>query len=84
MEDKHKYTNIKKWNKKNLLLRILTFPIKLSLQITWGVLASILYSLKWLKNGSQEVVYGDDFNSSIVRLIDQNQEMIDKMNSKKK
>ena len=82
MEENRKFTDIKKWNKKNLILRILTFPIKLTFQIIWGVLSSILYSLKWLKNGSQEVVYGDDFSCSIVRLIDQNQEIIDKINDK--
>lgn len=79
-----KLMDIKKWNRKNLALRIFTFPLKLVFQLTWGVLSSIVYSFKWLKNGSQEVVYGDDFSSSIVRLIDQNQEMIDKMNKKRR
>ena len=79
-----KIMNLMLWNKKRLILRILTFPLKLAFQILWGVLSSILYSFKWLKNGSQEVVYGDDFEKSIVRLIQQNEEIIEKMNRKKK
>lgn len=73
-----KYTSLRKWNKKNLILRIITFPIKLIFQITWGVLISILYSFQWLKNGGRELVFGDDFDSSLIRLIKQNQEIINK------
>lgn len=75
-----KIMNFGLWNKKKLLLRIITFPIKLSFQIIWGVLSSILLSIKWLKNGSQEVVYGDDFTSSLVRLIEQNEQIIKAQN----
>lgn len=77
-----RYMSLKKWNQKKLLLRIATFPIKLLFQLTWGILSSIILSFKWLKNGSQEIVYGDDFNASIVRLIEQNEIMIAKMNRK--
>lgn len=65
-----------KWNKHYLLLRILSFPIKLVFQILWGILLGILQSFHWLKFGSQELLYGKDHGKSLVRIIEQNEQII--------
>lgn len=72
-----KRMNLKKWNKEKLLLRILTFPLKLLFQLLWANLSSILLCFKWLKNGSQELVYGDDHKSSLVEILESNQKIIE-------
>lgn len=69
--------SIKKWNKNKLLLRILTFPIKLIFQLFWGFVYSFIITCKWLKNGSQELIYGDGTSESLVKIIDQNKKIIE-------
>ncbi len=73
---KKELMNFRKWNRKRLILRLLSFPVKLLFQILWGVLSSILISIKWLKNGSQELVYGDDYDVSLVEILEQNKKII--------
>ena len=74
---KKELMSIKKWNKNKLLLRILTFPIKLIFQLFWGFVYSFLITFKWLKNGSQELIYSDDTSDSLVKIIDQNKKIIE-------
>lgn len=73
-----------KINKKYLLLRIISFPIKLALQILWGFLFSILISIQWLKHGSQELIYTNDHATSLARLIEQNEKLIKLYDGKSK
>lgn len=82
-EMKNELTDLRKWNKRNLVARILTFPIKIAFQILWGVISSIFISFKWLKNGSQEVVYGDNHGESLVNLIEQNEKIIEHFEKEK-
>lgn len=74
-----KYTSIYKWNKEKLIQRILVFPIKLVFQLAWGIASSLIYSFKWLKNGSQELVYGDDNGKSLCKIIEQNEKIIESL-----
>ncbi len=37
-------------------------------------------SFRWLKNGSQELVYGDDNSVSLVKIIEQNKIIIERLN----
>ena len=71
--------NIKKWNKEKLLLRILVFPLKLAFQLCWAILATLIYCFQWLKNGSQELVYGDDHKSGLVEILESNKKIIEKL-----
>ena len=72
--------SIKKWNTKYLPLRIITFPFKLVFQIVWSVLVGLVISFRWLKNGSQEVYYGDDHTSGLVEILEQNKKIIKHFN----
>lgn len=69
-----------KWNKKYLLIRILTFPIKLIFSIVWHSLIGLMLSLQWLIHGAQEVYYGKDNGNSLVKIIEQNEKIIQKLN----
>lgn len=75
---------MKNWNKHYLILRIISLPIKLLFQITWGILLAILQSFHWLKFGSQELLYGKDNGKFLIRIIDQNEKLINLLSSKEK
>lgn len=65
-----------KVNYKYLGFRIISFPIKLLFSLIWSFLIAILISLKWLKNGGQELYYGNEFGGTITTLIDSNEKLI--------
>ena len=66
-----------KVNKRYLALRIITFPIKLLLNLIWFLALGIFTSIKWVLFGSQELYYGkNEGKDSLVRLIEQNEEII--------
>lgn len=70
-----------KINKKYLLIRIITSPIKLIFLLLWYNLFAVLLLLKWVKNGGQEVFYGTDFGNSIVELIETNKKLTEEINN---
>lgn len=69
---------MKNWkiNKTYLGFRIITFPIKLVFTIFWYILLSLMHSLRWLICGGQELLYGTDSKESLVKIIEQNEEII--------
>lgn len=69
-----------KWNKKHLWARILTFPFKLIFSIIWHTLIGLKFSVQWLVCGSQEVYYGKDHGKSLIKIIEQNQKIIERLN----
>lgn len=72
-----------KTNKTNLLLRIITFPIKLLFSLLWFNLWAIKVSIQWVKNGGQELIYDNTHGRDLVRLIDQNEKIIKQFNKRK-
>lgn len=60
-----------KINKRYLLLRIITLPIKLTFHLLWSVLFSILITLKWLKNGGEEIFYGVNTETTLIKILKQ-------------
>jgi hypothetical protein len=74
---------MKNWNKHYLILRIFTLPLKLIFQILWGIALGILESFHWLKFGSQELLYGKDNGKSLVRIIEQNERLINLLSDDK-
>ena len=72
-----------KTNKKYLGLRIATSPIKLIFTLMWNILLSFAITFKWVVFGSQELLYGKDGKDSLVKLINQNEEIIKQLETKK-
>ena len=66
-------------NKKYLLIRILTFPIKLAFTLFWNNLIALMLTWQWILHGGQELYYGKDNDASLVKLIEQNEEIIKKL-----
>ena len=66
---------------KHLLLRVITFPIKLLFTLIWFNLWSIKVSLQWLFFGGEELFYGKD-RATLVDLIQQNEKIIKYFNQK--
>jgi hypothetical protein len=73
-----------KFNKKYLLLRIIGFPAKLAFSIIWFCLMGILISIKWLKYGGQELYYGQEHGANLVKLIEQNEKLINLLSDQEK
>ena len=66
-----------KLNKKYILLRIVTSPIKLIFTLIWMILWSLLLVWKWILYGSDEIYFSENFNrNDISKLI----ESIEKLN----
>ena len=57
---------MKKVNKKYLLLRILTFPIKLIFSLLWFNLFALLKTYQWVIFGGDEIIFGTDINRDSV------------------
>jgi len=71
-----------KLNKKYLVLRIITFPIKLFFQVSWSILIGIFTSFNWLMHGGEEIYYGKDNGKSLLEIAQQNKELIKLLNKK--
>lgn len=72
-----------KINKRFLLLRILASPFKLVFTMVWFNLVGLVMFLKWLKNGGQELFYGDAFGGNLVDLIESNEALVKKLKEQK-
>lgn len=70
-------------NKKYLGLRIITSPLKLIFQILWSILLSFVITFKWIVFGGQELYYGKEGKGNLVKLIEQNEEIIKHLKDKK-
>lgn len=64
-----------KINKKYLLLRIITFPIKLTFHLLWNIIFSFVITLKWLKNGGSELFYGENTKTDLSKILDKLNEL---------
>lgn len=69
-----------KINKKYLVIRIIAFIPKLFFTLVWFLIIGLIHSLKWLKNGGQELYYGDNHDKGLVKLIEQNEKIIKSFN----
>lgn len=59
-----------KINKKYIILRLITLPLKLIFDLLWFNLFVILKTFQWLIYGSDEIIFGKDFNrNSVSELI---------------
>ena len=67
---------MKQVEKKYLLLRIITAPIKLLFTLVWVNLMAFIITFKWIRWGSQEVYFTKDTKDSIIKLIEQNELII--------
>ena len=68
-----------KLNKKYILLRIITSPIKLIFTLIWMILWSTILVWKWILYGSDEVYFSENFNrNDMSKLI----ESVEKLNKK--
>ena len=65
-----------KINKKHLLLRIITSPLKLIFTLIWNIMIAFIMTFQWIVFGSQELYYGKDGKDSLVTLIEQNEKII--------
>ena len=66
-----------KLNKKYILLRIITSPIKLIFTLIWMILWSTILVWKWILYGSDEVYFSENFNrNDMSKLI----ESVEKLN----
>jgi|GEM_PF-4070919 hypothetical protein len=65
------------WNKEKLPLRIITSPLKLAFQLLWRILCAFMETYSWVRFGSQELMYGKDKGKSLVKLIEQNEKLIE-------
>ena len=66
-----------KLNKKYILLRIITSPIKLIFTLIWMILWSTILVWKWILYGSDEVYFSENFNrNDVSKLI----ESVEKLN----
>lgn len=54
---------------KLLIIRIITFPVKLSIMLLWHILIATLLSIKWLIIGEDEFFRDTDFTENISELI---------------
>jgi len=73
-----------KYNRNHLISRIITSPFKLALHLVFGFITAFLITWKWIRNGSQELIYGSvEDKESIAFLINQNKEIIKKLNEQK-
>ena len=72
-----KVDEIMKLNKKYILLRIITSPIKLIFTLIWMILWSTILVWKWILYGSDEVYFSENFNrNDMSKLI----ESVEKLN----
>jgi hypothetical protein len=71
-----------KINKTHFALRLITFPIKLVFTLLWHLLIGVLYSVKWLKHGGQELYYSNEHGGNLVKLIESNEKLIDALGYK--
>ena len=72
-----------KINTKYLLLRIIISPVKLLFTVIWFNLIGFLIFFKWLKNGGQEMYYGNDFGGNLTTLIESNEALVKLLKEKK-
>lgn len=68
-----------KINKRLFVLRLITFPIKLTFTVLWSVLIGLKISIQWLINGSQELYFGADHDKSLVALIENTETIVENM-----
>jgi len=69
-----------KVNRRYLGLRILTAPLKLVFTLIWFMLYSLIHVYQWVIFGSDEVVFGNDFNRNTIKELIQEIEKSTKMN----
>lgn len=70
-----------KLNKKYIIIRLLTFPIKLLFTVLWMLLCAIMLSFRWLFYGSTELYFSKNFNTTeLSKIVQQNEDIIKMFN----
>lgn len=69
-----------KVNKQNLILRILTFPVKLIFLLLWHNIVGTVVAIRWIFYGSEEVYFGRNGRKSISEVLRQNEIIIKNLN----
>lgn len=70
-------------NKKHLLIRIITLPLKIIFSLIWYISICLISNYKWLLYGGQELIYfKKEFKGSLEELISSNEKLVELLKNK--